>query len=185
MCGALSCSCGAADKAPHRSAECFQNQTRPRPAVTLLEVLGIACWRGSLSEMNLAERAFDPGRCPAPFRRGRRVTLGCKGGAVERTLPIDWVTLDSMVAVVVWGLYPLSLVRALRELRVTMGQLGSRCWIRYIFPAQHRPQLLEAFLAQAVLHVAALLRGNFGRNARILEQLHKKAVALPHLAGDL
>ena len=37
MCGALSCSFGAADKAPHWSAECSENQARPPPAVTLLQ----------------------------------------------------------------------------------------------------------------------------------------------------
>lgn len=36
MCGALSCSFGAADKVPHWSAECSENQARPPPAVTLL-----------------------------------------------------------------------------------------------------------------------------------------------------
>ncbi len=36
MCGALSCSFGAADKAPHWSAECSENQARPPPAVTRL-----------------------------------------------------------------------------------------------------------------------------------------------------
>ena len=36
MCGALSCSFGAADKAPHWSAECSENQARPLPAVTRL-----------------------------------------------------------------------------------------------------------------------------------------------------
>ena len=169
MYGALSCSFGAADKAPYWSAECFQNQTRPRPAVTLLEVLGIACWRGSFAELDFVGRAFGPGRCPAPFRRGRRASLGCKGGAVERTLPIDWVTLDSMVAVVVWGLYPLSLVHALRELRATGGSLGFRRWVHRLAPAQHRPQLLEAFLAQAVLHVAALFRRDLSRHTRILQ----------------
>ena len=63
---------------------------------------------------------------------------------------------------------PFPLVRALRELRATVGQLGFCCWTRYIFPAQHRPQLLKAFLAQAMLHVAALLRGNLGRYAGVL-----------------
>ena len=36
MCGALSCSFGAADKAPHWSAECSENQARPPPTVTRL-----------------------------------------------------------------------------------------------------------------------------------------------------
>lgn len=64
---------------------------------------------------------------------------------------------------------PFPLVRALRELRATGGgQLGFRCWARRIILAQHRPQLLEAFLAQAVLHVAALLRRDLGRYACVL-----------------
>lgn len=39
MCGALSCSFGAADKAPHWSAECSENQARPPPAATLLQAI--------------------------------------------------------------------------------------------------------------------------------------------------
>lgn len=50
MCGALSCSFGAADKAPHWSAECSENQARPPPAVTLLQAAcdGGRCWLGPL-----------------------------------------------------------------------------------------------------------------------------------------
>lgn len=39
MCGALSCSFGAADKAPHWSAECSENQAQSPPAVTLLQAV--------------------------------------------------------------------------------------------------------------------------------------------------
>ena len=59
--------------------------------------------------------------------RGRRVSLGWKGGTVYRMVHPDRFTLDSEKVAVVRNLYPLSLVRALRELRATVGQLGFCC----------------------------------------------------------
>ena len=69
MCGALSCSFGAADKAPHWSAECSENQARPPPAVTLLRAAcgGVVVGWGRWADVGAR------GRCgPWSRRRPRR-----------------------------------------------------------------------------------------------------------------
>ena len=69
MCGALSCSFGAADKAPHWSAECSENQAQSPPAVTLLQAVcdGAVVGWGRWADVGRAR-----GCCGPWFRRRPR-----------------------------------------------------------------------------------------------------------------
>ncbi len=112
--------------------------------------------------------ALVPVAVPRRSGTGGACLWGCGDSSAAGLSHTDCSTLGCVGLAVVRISYPLSLVRALRELRATVGQLGFRCWARHIFPTQHRPQLLEALLAQAVLHVAALLRRDIRRNTGFL-----------------
>lgn len=146
--------------------------SKPSPVPACGDVVG-GSWAslaggGSLSELDLVGGDTGPNRCPTPLAREARLFGGAEIAQLWwRRAPIAplWTESDSLLSE---SPIPFPLVRALRELRATGDQLGFRCWARHIFPPQHRPQLLKALLAQAMLHVAALLRGNLGRYTCVL-----------------
>ena len=92
MCGALSCSFGAADKAPHWSAECSENQARPPPAVTLLRaacdgaVVGWGRWADGSTWLLWA---LVPAAAPA-LRACRLLGLWSAAGSCGAVAPAAW-----------------------------------------------------------------------------------------------